>query len=105
MIRRARLRARLNVKGITRAKTKKTFIATWSLSECQMPLRDRILSIVENFDFFLIAFQNSFCKVDNNAYFAGFQRSTAFRIEWTRMTLRNLPGNHYLFGKSLCANS
>jgi hypothetical protein len=43
--------------------------------------------------------------VDNNAYFSGFQRSTAFRIEWTRKRLKHLPGNNYLFGRSLCANN
>ena len=86
-------------------KATKSFIATWSLSESQPLLRDHFLPLVEHFDSFLIAFQDFFYKVDNNAYFAGFQRSTAFRIEWTPIRLRHLPGNSYLFGKTLCANN
>jgi hypothetical protein len=87
------------------SEARKAFIATWSLSESQPLLRDHFLPLVERFDSFLIAFQDFFCEVDNVAYFAGFQRSTAFRVEWTRKRLRELPGNNYLFGKSLCANS
>ena len=38
----------------------KSFIATWSLSECQPLLRDHFLPLVENFDSYLIAFQDTF---------------------------------------------
>ncbi len=82
---------------------RRAFIATWSLSESQPDLRDRFLPLVENFDYFLLAFQNDFNGVDNNDYFETFERSTAERIEWTKKRLRHLPGSTYLFGKRRCA--
>lgn len=81
---------------------RRAFIATWSLSESQPELRDRFLPLVETFDCFLLAFQNHFNGVDNNDYFAQFERATAARVEWTKKRLRHLPGNNYLFGKRRC---
>ncbi len=84
----------------TPAEACRAFIATWSLSECQPELRDRFLPLVAAFDYFLIAFQNEFYGVDNHAYFAAFERSTAERIGWWKKRLRHLPGSNYLFGNS-----
>lgn len=75
------------------------FVATWSLSESPAELRDRFLPLVEAFNYFLIAFQDRFFEMDNNEYFAGFERATASRITWRKKRLRHLPGNNYLFGK------
>ena len=81
------------------AEAKKTFLATWSLSESPVELRDRFLPLVAAFDFFLIAFQDRFYEVDNNAFFTRFVDATAERIAWQKKRLRHLPGNNYLFGR------
>ena len=81
------------------AEARKTFIATWSLSESPAELRDRFLPLVTDFHGFLIAYQERFCDVDNGAYFTGFERSTAGRIDWQTRRLWQLPGSSYFFGK------
>lgn len=75
------------------------FVATWSLSESPLELRERFLPLVTPFSYFLIAFQDRFFEADNNAYFASFERATADRIAWQKKRLRHLPGNNYLFGQ------
>lgn len=47
------------------------FLATWSLSESPVDLRDRFLPLISEFDFVCIAYQESFDGVDNRAYFEG----------------------------------
>lgn len=85
--------------GTLPGESKKTFLATWSLSESPTELRDRFLPLVAAFDYFLIAYQDRFYEVDNNEYFGGFERSTAGKIDWQTRRLRHLPGNSYFFGK------
>lgn len=45
------------------------FLATWSLSESPIELRNRFLPLISEFDFVCIAYQESFDGVDNHAYF------------------------------------
>ena len=84
------------------ASARRGFIATWSLSESPPELRDRFLPLVTDFDYLLIAFQDRFYEVDNNAYFAGLEHSTQGRLSWTKKRLRHLPGNNYFFGQRSC---
>jgi hypothetical protein len=74
------------------------FVATWSLSECPVELRDRFLPLVESMSCFLIAFQDRFFEVDNNQYFAALREATGSRIQWQEMRIPQLPRNNYLFG-------
>jgi hypothetical protein len=75
------------------------FLATWSISEAPIAVRDRIMPLVDGFDCFLIAFQHRFEEIDNSAYFRAWADSMgpAYRWHWVPMT--HLPGNSYLFGR------
>jgi hypothetical protein len=73
------------------------FVATWSLSESPIELRDRFLPLVKPFSYFLIAFQDRFEDVDNRVYFEDF-RNTTPEVTWKPKALRHLPCNNYLFG-------
>lgn len=73
------------------------FIATWSLSESPLELRQRMAEAVRDFDAFLIAYQSVFEGVDNEAFFAKW---TAWfpEVRWMRRKLESLPESTYLFG-------
>ncbi|MEP6622520.1 MAG: putative sugar O-methyltransferase [bacterium] len=46
------------------------FLATWSLSEAPMALRERVKPLVERMGHYFIGFQGRYGEVDNAAYFA-----------------------------------
>jgi len=74
------------------------FLATWSLSETPLPLRERLQPCWPRFDGFLIAYQSVFQGIDNVAFFTTM-RDTLGGGTWRehRMThMRN--DNRYLFG-------
>ncbi len=75
------------------------FIATWSLSESPVELRELFLPLVSAFGYYLFAYQSKFGPVDNLEYFREYSRAKAREVEWTYQELRHLPLNHYLFGK------
>lgn len=75
------------------------FIATWSLSESPLAVRQKIERLLGQFDGFLISYSKSFSGIDNEAYFDDLQSSNA-EIRWESVPLPHLPGEHcYLFGK------
>lgn len=74
------------------------FIATWSISEVPLKLRDKIFSLVSDFSFFLIGYQNQFGEVDNIRYFDGITKQLNKSINWDNFPLEHLPGNNYLIG-------
>jgi hypothetical protein len=45
------------------------FIATWSLSECPLKLREDVFNVIEGFKYYLIAYQRIFDKINNEEYF------------------------------------
>jgi hypothetical protein len=75
------------------------FIATWSISETPLELRNNVLSCVKNFGTFLIAYQHRFKEVDNIGF---FRKWTAAQkdVLWYNMQIEHIPNNSYLFGKS-----
>ena len=85
------------------AKQPSAFIATWSLSESPVELREKFLPLVRDFDGFLLAFQDKFGPVDNCDFFRKLRESTAETIDWTPRALRHIPNNNYLFGRQRCA--
>lgn len=87
---------RKSVEG--RRQGKNLFIGTWSISESPQNLRDEFFEIVDDFDLYLIAYQNKFTNNDNSAYFSDFcaRKSTYL---WKTIPIMHLPGNYYLFGK------
>lgn len=76
---------------------RRLFVATWSLSEAPLELRDSVASAAQSFDAFLIAYQDRFFEIDNCAFFAEWQ--TRFpNIRWKIVPIAHFPGNSYLFG-------
>jgi hypothetical protein len=73
------------------------FIATWSLSEAPIQLRNSILEAVRGFDAYLIAYQDRFGEVDNLAAFEALQHS-ATGVAWQNVPFEPSPGNRYLMG-------
>lgn len=73
------------------------FIATWSISETPINLRDSILPLISQFKAFLIAYQNQFGEVNNLDFFRSW-RETQSEIEWHNWQIEHLPPNSYLVG-------
>jgi len=74
------------------------FIATWSLSEAPVAVRNLVSKRIGGFSSFLIGYQNRFEQVDNSEYFRNFTKdfgSTA----WRNVPIEHDKGNHYLFGE------
>ena len=78
---------------------KSLFIATWSLSEVPLDLRNKIVSIINDFDYILIAYQNEFDGIDNNLYFNNFKDNFK-NMSWDELEIEHLPKNKYLMGKN-----
>lgn len=79
-----------------RAEARSLFIATWSLSESPEALRSKILALLDNFTAVLIAYQDSFAGVDNNAYFSAWQAGQRHYV-CREQAIAHLPGSQYLF--------
>ena len=81
------------------------FVATWSISETPVGLRDSILPLLSSFKAFLIAYQAQFREVDNIAFFKGW---TAARtdIQWWDWKIEQIPNhNRYLVGRAKSAGT
>jgi len=76
------------------------FIATWSLSEAPVSVRNQILPMVADFGTFLIAYQRRFGEVDNVAFFQGWKQ-THDKIDWNSWEIEHLPRNCYLVGRRI----
>lgn len=74
------------------------FIATWSISEVPLELRNRIFNLVSGADYYLIAYQDQFGKVDNLNYFTSLAKSRP-DFAWKGYPIAHLPSNHYLIGR------
>ncbi len=76
------------------------FIATWSVSEAPISVRNKILPMVADFGAFLIAYQRRFGEVDNVAFFQGWKQMQE-KIDWKSWEIEHLPGNCYLVGRRI----
>jgi hypothetical protein len=74
------------------------FIATWSLSECPLHLRAKVLETVGDIDYWLFGYQEKFGNICNVAYFQNLRISYA-GLEWHEERIHHLKGNYYLVGK------
>ena len=73
-------------------------IATWSLSETPLSLRDEMQDAIMSYDAFLIGFKEQLFEIDNVSYFKTLMRNMP-GISWTQEQIYSLPGDHrYLFG-------
>jgi hypothetical protein len=73
------------------------FIATWSLSETPIALRDQIVPLISEFDALLIAYQAEFGEIDSLKYFDGI-RERFPQVQWQNWEIVHMPGNYYLMG-------
>jgi len=79
------------------------FVATWSISEVPIFLRNSILPLVSQFTAFLVAYQHKFGKVDNLRFFKEWKAGFDERVAWNDWQIKHLPGNNYLVGKRVKA--
>lgn len=78
-------------------KGKGVFIATWSLSESPVVLRDEIKNLARDIEYILIAYQREFSGINNRDYFQkNFNADSSF--DWIELEIEHLKGNYYLFG-------
>ncbi|WP_148307733.1 hypothetical protein [endosymbiont of unidentified scaly snail isolate Monju] len=75
----------------------KMFVATWSLSETPLEVREPVLDSLVYFDHILIAFQHQFEDIDNVKYFHGWASAMADTHSFQVSHIDHLPGNSYLF--------
>lgn len=72
-------------------------IATWSLSESPIELRDEFTALLPRTHNFLISYQEKFGEIDNRDYFSHWIRRHS-EVHWYTWAIRHLKGNHYLIG-------
>ncbi|MEW6386378.1 MAG: hypothetical protein AB1491_02530 [Thermodesulfobacteriota bacterium] len=77
--------------------TASLFLATWSLSETPVSLRQRLSALVPPFDAYLISYQKHFHEVDNREFF-GRWKNQHRNIQWHEWEIGHLPQNYYLIG-------
>lgn len=74
------------------------FIATWSISEAPVGIRNSILPFVSSFNEFLIAYQHQFCEVNNVVFFENWKAHQK-DIKWYEWEIEHIPESKYLLGK------
>jgi len=79
---------------------KKIFIATWSLSEVDPKFREIVNDDFFNYDYYLIAFRDTFNGFDNLEYFHRITLMSLTKIEWNFVRMKHIPNSFYLFGKA-----
>jgi hypothetical protein len=73
------------------------FIATWSISESPISIRDSILPLTSEFQSFLIAYADTFGEVNNVDFFNNW-KETIRNISWHSWRIEHIPGSVYLVG-------
>ena len=76
---------------------KSLFIASWSLSEAPIKIRENIESIISYFKYILIVYQHRHSGFDNLNYFDNLV-SKFDQYVWMDRKIKHLKGNSYLFG-------
>jgi hypothetical protein len=79
--------------------SKRMFIATFSLSETPVELREQVLPRFRDFERFLVAFQHRFEEADNVAFFDRWSRSLEAEVAWRRERIEHLGDADYLVGR------
>ena len=72
-------------------------IATWSLSETPLELREAWAPVLDAASWFLVGYQESFDGIDNAAWFHAFAESRP-DVRWVHAPIAHIPGNWYLLG-------
>jgi len=74
------------------------FIATWSLSETLISIRDSISPIIFDFTSFLIAYQDTFGEINNINFFAEWKNNHK-TVTWHNWPIEHTPRVNYLAGR------
>jgi hypothetical protein len=74
------------------------FMATWSLSETPLAVRERIAPALAGFSHILCAYQRRFGEHDNVRYFQSLEKSLP-GFAWQHAECPIFHGNFYLIGK------
>jgi len=74
------------------------FVATWSISEAPVDVRELVFGAVKNPKYYLIAYRDNFEGVNNVAYFKNFMKIHDNYI-WSNKEINHLPGNYFILGK------
>ena len=77
--------------------TNSLFLATWSISETPVELRETILPLVHPFKAFLIGYHHIFGEVNNTEYFQSWMDHFD-DIRWQTQKITHLPHDYYLIG-------
>jgi hypothetical protein len=76
------------------------FISTWALSECDIEFREKIIPIIQNSKFILIAYAATFNGVDNIGWFNELKKKITSHT-WHNFLIPTMDSNHYyLFGRN-----
>lgn len=75
------------------------FIATWSLSETPMTVRESIVPALAGFTYVLCAYQRAFGDCDNREYFSALERRLP-GFEWRHEECPVYRNNFYLIGRN-----
>lgn len=81
------------------AEKKGLLLATWSVSEMPLELREQLRPLYKQFAILFFAFQSVFEEVDNVKYFHGIEQDEN-QFDWQRWEVQSLPTNYYLAGKA-----
>jgi hypothetical protein len=74
------------------------FVATWSLSESPLAIRDEVAPALAGFDYILCAYQRTFGGIDNVGYFSALERSLP-QFAWRHAECPAYRNNFYLIGR------
>jgi len=80
------------------------FIATWSLSETPLAVRERITPALAGFTHILCAYQRAFGEHDNVQYFRALEKSLP-GFDWQHAECPVYRGNFYLIGRRAASTS
>jgi len=78
------------------------FVATWSLSESPLAVRNEIAPALPGYTYVLCAYQRSFGSHDNQEYFTALLRSLP-QFEWLHAECPVYRNNFYLIGRNRSA--
>lgn len=73
------------------------FIATWSLSETPLDVRDKFIPIIKKHKYIFITYQRDFYETDNVSYFKNF-KSEIDTHKWNHYECKFFKNNFYLIG-------
>lgn len=73
------------------------FVATWSIGEAPISIRDSVLPLISEFRLFLISYNDRFKEVNNADFFNNWKELNR-NVTWHNWQIGHIPGNNYLVG-------